>query len=587
MANQTINKVQINGNPETYDVEDTQARQDILDLTQKTSQLKEDLSNIYNDYYHGVYLDITDDLTVTTGEYIVAKETDHSYNGRTDVWSPSAHTNLIPVVEGEKFKITTKTNTNCPCIVFMSGNGFIHSNYIGYDGPLNVVLEDEIFTIPNGVSYVGFNTADYANYPIKVSKLGLAPNITKENIIEIKNNFSEINTDNFFTERRIKNLEKYNQFEWKKADNKYFIFVIDDTSEFLEPCYNLFHNKGVVLSSASIVDYIDRKWSGTTHTVKELLDLIVADGGEILMHYKGSLHVTDDEAIWNKKLVTDMLALRSYGYDVNGLICAGSSDVNTDIGQKICEKYYLYSDIMGTTPQYNMGRRKMLIGVNTIDDFKAWVDECVQENGVYSICIHGNRTSVGDEPLATVSNLSTIIDYILSVGGVCTTYKSVYDKFSSSMAEKNKKFVDMFCLNKLKTSMKTKELNGMTCTNNGDGTYTLNGTTTARTIFKIGEPFTLEKGVYVLSNIQYNNDVNIALSSNNYASGEKCATYKNKATMTLTEDTLIYPSINVSSGITLDNYVVAPMLEIGTKAHPFSQFGEPLDLMSYIDSLVN
>ena len=42
MANQTINKVQINGNPETYDVEDTQARQDILYLTQKAGQLKED-----------------------------------------------------------------------------------------------------------------------------------------------------------------------------------------------------------------------------------------------------------------------------------------------------------------------------------------------------------------------------------------------------------------------------------------------------------------------------------------------------------------------------------------------------------------
>ena len=46
MANQTINKVQINGNPETYDVEDTQSRQDILDLTQKTSQLKEDIAEI-------------------------------------------------------------------------------------------------------------------------------------------------------------------------------------------------------------------------------------------------------------------------------------------------------------------------------------------------------------------------------------------------------------------------------------------------------------------------------------------------------------------------------------------------------------
>lgn len=49
MANQTINKVQINGNPETYDVEDAQARQGILDLTQKTSQLKEDLVNLENE----------------------------------------------------------------------------------------------------------------------------------------------------------------------------------------------------------------------------------------------------------------------------------------------------------------------------------------------------------------------------------------------------------------------------------------------------------------------------------------------------------------------------------------------------------
>lgn len=46
MANQTINKVQINGNPETYDVEDAQARQGILDLTQKTNQLKEDLTQM-------------------------------------------------------------------------------------------------------------------------------------------------------------------------------------------------------------------------------------------------------------------------------------------------------------------------------------------------------------------------------------------------------------------------------------------------------------------------------------------------------------------------------------------------------------
>lgn len=45
MANQTINKVQINGNPETYDVEDTQARQGILDLGKKTDKQIEQISN--------------------------------------------------------------------------------------------------------------------------------------------------------------------------------------------------------------------------------------------------------------------------------------------------------------------------------------------------------------------------------------------------------------------------------------------------------------------------------------------------------------------------------------------------------------
>ena len=45
MPNQTINKVQINGNPETYDVEDTQARQGILDLGKKTDKQIEQISN--------------------------------------------------------------------------------------------------------------------------------------------------------------------------------------------------------------------------------------------------------------------------------------------------------------------------------------------------------------------------------------------------------------------------------------------------------------------------------------------------------------------------------------------------------------
>ena len=39
------------------------------------------------------------------------------------------------------------------------------------------------------------------------------------------------------------------------------------------------------------------------------------------------------------------------------------------------------------------------------------------------------------------------------------------------------------CTNLLNPTLKTSSQNGITCTNNGDGTYTLNGTASARTVF--------------------------------------------------------------------------------------------------------
>lgn len=42
------------------------------------------------------------------------------------------------------------------------------------------------------------------------------------------------------------------------------------------------------------------------------------------------------------------------------------------------------------------------------------------------------------------------------------------------------------CTNLLNPTLKTSSQNGITCTNNGDGTYTLNGTASARTVFVLG-----------------------------------------------------------------------------------------------------
>ena len=82
MANQTINKVQINGNPETYDVEDTQARQDILDLTQKTSQLKEDLDNHIGKNMCGMNPNVFYPVLLKSGDTITMSTSDGSVNDR-------------------------------------------------------------------------------------------------------------------------------------------------------------------------------------------------------------------------------------------------------------------------------------------------------------------------------------------------------------------------------------------------------------------------------------------------------------------------------------------------------------------------
>lgn len=42
------------------------------------------------------------------------------------------------------------------------------------------------------------------------------------------------------------------------------------------------------------------------------------------------------------------------------------------------------------------------------------------------------------------------------------------------------------CTNLLNPTLKTSSQNGITCTHNGDGTYTLNGTASARTVFVLG-----------------------------------------------------------------------------------------------------
>ena len=161
MPNQAINKVQINGNPETYDVEDTQARQGILDLgkktdkqieqisndlTQKTNQLKEDLSEITEEYSK----DITGEIEWINGKWHAAS-TIQDENGHKGAY--------VPVNAGEKYTITGDLfNLQDLYGLYDSDKNRVSYYPSPYSQHIPFVKMSATITIPSGVAYIFVST---------------------------------------------------------------------------------------------------------------------------------------------------------------------------------------------------------------------------------------------------------------------------------------------------------------------------------------------------------------------------------------------------------------------------------------------
>ena len=115
----------------------------------------------------------------------------------------------------------------------------------------------------------------------------------------------------------------------------------------------------------------------------------------------------------------------------------------------------------------------------------------------------------------------------------------------------------------------TKTLNGVTFTDNGDGSITLNGTSTGTTDFYFTNPstFIMSAGDYILSKGVYNTDFSI--QGNYNTSGAYTATFLNttaqSASFSITQENLdlgysTHFYIRVFSGRTFDNVTVYTMI---------------------------
>ena len=293
------------------------------------------------------------------------------------------------------------------------------------------------YTVEQGVSYLRFtgnSFNEYSQFKVSTSDLTIFEpygystkvvtfeNLNKEKQKIIDNIQIEIKEIN----RRITNLEKHNGFTFKSFDKTYFAFVFDDAYSNIVTQYPWFKSKGIILSTAVIIENLENA------TIKNTVDTIVADGGEVLSHYNIDLTSNTSDSVWKTNTIGVKRKLNSYGYDVRGIIRANSSEIGSDLGEMYCRLYFDYSDGLGKSPQYKL-TRKFIRDFTTVDEFKSYVDTCCLTPGFYPICLHGT------ESLCTESYISQILDYIISKGNnvcECTTYSNVMDVFGTTQLEK-------------------------------------------------------------------------------------------------------------------------------------------------------
>lgn len=413
-----------------------------IDVTEKTSEL--DQSCVKNEIMtDSVYNGRAGDNQNILNKMCVL-ESDHWQTFDTDYCGVS-----YSVAEGEQYRVTG-TNINSLFSLINLFNSMEEVKGIQYYPSKDMVdadkkhytglkIQDYVVKIPPGCVRMVLNS--HRSSTIKIEKI----TGYKDFKSETEKTLTDLNNSDDLKDFQIKNLQqrlfdtgKYNDFAFKEFDKTYFAFVIDDSNKTLYPIYKIFHDKGVKLSSATIPGNLNIAVDGIG-TNKDVLDLIVADGGEVLVHYYGNLIDIGEQAPdtdrtylntvedWDSRIVVTKKALEDMGYKIRGVIRADYTSSRTKTGEQYCREYYDYSDGLGTSPQYTL-TRMFVHNFSTVEDFKKWIDKCCEKPGFYPICTHGSE-SVND-------NMDEILDYILNKDNCeCTTYKDVYDQFRSTVLE--------------------------------------------------------------------------------------------------------------------------------------------------------
>lgn len=332
------------------------------------------------------------------------------------------HTSL-DVSTGDTYAVSgIYINSDFRLWIFVDSNGVVKSYSKNGDDTVFTATENGILYV-NGDVNRGHEPSIYTTVKVDSFEYSDMFFATKKEIDEIKSLDGNFEIDNIH--RRILNLEHSNDFAWADFDKPYFVFVVDDTNEYLEGYAEVFATAEVPLGCATII-------SRLTDTHLATLRNVVANGGEVLAHYSGSPTDSTSDETWLTYTRDVKKTLESKGFNVRGIIRADSTAKKSTKGEKYCRLYFDYAnDQMGKSTQYNLPR--ILMGnFSSLSAFKAQIDADAQVNGIHGYGFHG-LGQTGEEWI-TNENMAEIISYIKSKGNcVITTYSYLFDRFGSSV----------------------------------------------------------------------------------------------------------------------------------------------------------
>lgn len=263
------------------------------------------------------------------------------------------------------------------------------------------------------------------------------------------------------------------------------------------------------------------------------------DGSSFTNGEDGRMLVND----WTRNLLHCTLGTTTQ----NGVTCTANGDGTYTLnGESTGDTWISFS---GGLAHYEPGKYKFIASKNDSDTYISGT--ITSSKGETRYVFTGDVFTIkqGDRCNFGLSTGSLIFDNVLLKPMLTTDLNATYDNF----VPYNKKITNLF-----NPILGTTTKNGITCTNNGDGTYTLSGTSSAETIFQLG---TLNE--FLQEGVQYKfvgcpsggstktYFVDVWYASCDVGNGTIFGKHPTKT---------MWAEIHVASNLTLSNVVFKPMI---------------------------